>query len=245
MKNSKNQIGRRDFLKTVGLATPFFLAGSAMAAGEETNSLSDKNSVSRTKEMPADLVIIGGGMGGCSAALAAARNGLNVILTEETDWIGGQITQQAVPPDENKWVETFGGTRSYQKFRTGIRDFYRRNYPLTEKSLAEKYFNPGNCWVSRIGCEPRVASGGALRNARAVSRQWAVANFVESQGRQRCDRPRPGRSRECSGFGFWSRNRFACAVFRRCDGAGRLAAADQNGICDRSRIAQTKRRARC
>ncbi|MEI6198106.1 MAG: FAD-dependent oxidoreductase, partial [Verrucomicrobiota bacterium] len=111
----------------------------------------------RAHEMAADLVIIGGGMGGCAAALAAARNGLNVIMTEETDWIGGQITQQAVPPDENKWIETFGGTRSYQQLRTGIRDFYRRNYPLTEKARTDKYFNPGNCWVSRIGCEPRVA----------------------------------------------------------------------------------------
>jgi hypothetical protein len=107
--------------------------------------------------MAADLVIIGGGLGGCSAALAAARNGLNVVITEETDWIGGQITQQAVPPDENKWIETFGGTRSYQQFRTGIREYYRRNYPLTTKARDNKYLNPGNCWVSRIGCEPRVA----------------------------------------------------------------------------------------
>lgn len=157
MKNSENQIGRRDFLKTVGLAAPLILAGSATAAGEETNSLSVKNSVPCTKEIAADFVVIGGGLGGCAAALAAARNGLNVIMTEETGWIGGQITQQAVPPDENKWIETFGGTRSYQKFRTGIRDFYRRNYPLTDKSLTDMYFNPGNCWVSRIGCEPRVA----------------------------------------------------------------------------------------
>jgi hypothetical protein len=40
--------------------------------------------------------------------------------------------------------------------RTGIRDYYRRNYPLTEKARAEKYLNPGNCWVSRVAGEPRV-----------------------------------------------------------------------------------------
>ena len=157
MKNSANQIGRRDFLKTVGLAAPLmFTATNAVIAGE-TNSVPLNMVSSRPKELSADLVIIGGGLGGCAATLAAVRNGLNVILTEETDWIGGQITQQAVPPDENKWIETFGGTRSYQKFRTGIREFYRRNYPLTEKARADKYFNPGNCWVSKIGCEPRVA----------------------------------------------------------------------------------------
>ena len=157
MKNSENKFDRRDFLKSIGLAAPLILAAPAAVVAQETNSAPVKNLSPRAKELSADLIIIGGGLGGCAAALAAARNGINVILTEETDWIGGQISQQAVPPDENKWIETFGGTRSYQKFRTGIRDFYRRNYPLTEKARADKYLNPGDCWVSRLGCEPRVA----------------------------------------------------------------------------------------
>jgi hypothetical protein len=157
MKNSINQLGRRDFLKSLGLAAPLILTGVPTMAAEETNSATSAAPARRTQELAADLVVIGGGMGGCAAALAAARNGLNVILTEETDWIGGQWTAQVVPPDENKWIETFGGTRSYQKLRTGVRDFYRRNYPLTDKARADKYFNPGSSWVSRIGCEPRVA----------------------------------------------------------------------------------------
>jgi hypothetical protein len=156
-KKSGNQFGRRDFLKTACLAAPLFLTTPATVDAEEIHSAKTKPLSSRAKEISADLVIIGGGFGGCAAALAAARNGLNVIVTEETDWIGGQITQQAVPLDENKWVETFGGTRSYHKFRDGIREFYRRNYPLTEKARADKLLNPGNCWVTRLACEPRVA----------------------------------------------------------------------------------------
>ncbi len=156
-KKQPSELGRRDFLKTVGLATPLILAAPAMVAGCATRDHLTHISPGHAKEMSADLVIIGGGLGGCAAALAAARNGLNVILTEETDWIGGQITAQAVPPDENRWIETFGASASYQKFRTGIRDYYRRNYPLTEKARAEKFLNPGHCWVTRIGGEPHVA----------------------------------------------------------------------------------------
>ena len=52
------------------------------------------------KELSCDIAVIGGGIGGCAAALAALRNGMRVILTEETDWIGGQLPSQAVPPDE-------------------------------------------------------------------------------------------------------------------------------------------------
>jgi len=58
--------------------------------------------------MRADMAVIGGGLGGCAAALAAIRMGRRVVLTEETDWIGGQLTQQAVPPDEHRWIERFG-----------------------------------------------------------------------------------------------------------------------------------------
>ena len=62
------------------------------------------------RELSADVVIVGAGVGGVAAAIAAARGGLSVILTEETDWIGGQLTSQAVPPDEHPWIEERGGT---------------------------------------------------------------------------------------------------------------------------------------
>ena len=104
-----------------------------------------------------DLVVAGGGLGGCMAALAALRNGLRVVLTEETDWIGGQLTQQGVPPDEHRWIESFGGNRSYREFRSAIRDYYRRHYPLTEAARAQWNLNPGEGSVSRLCHEPRVA----------------------------------------------------------------------------------------
>ncbi|RYG67018.1 FAD-dependent oxidoreductase, partial [bacterium] len=69
------------------------------------------------QELHADIAIIGGGTGGVAAALAALRAGKSVILTEETDWIGGQFTSQAVPPDEHPWIEQFGCTRSYRRLR--------------------------------------------------------------------------------------------------------------------------------
>ena len=66
-----------------------------------------------------DVAIIGGGLGACAAALAAARLGRRVILTEETHWVGGQLTNQAVPPDEHPWIEEFGATASYRALRRG------------------------------------------------------------------------------------------------------------------------------
>jgi hypothetical protein len=104
-----------------------------------------------------DIAIIGGGLGACAAALAAARLGRRVILTEETLWIGGQLTNQAVPPDEHPWIEEFGATVSYRELRRGIRDFYRSHLPLTTTARADSRLNPGNGWVSRLCHDPRVA----------------------------------------------------------------------------------------
>jgi hypothetical protein len=108
-------------------------------------------------ELSADVVICGGGLGGCAAALAALRNNLNVIITEETDWVGGQISQQGVPPDEHPWIETCGSTKLYRDFRTSIRLYYKQNYPLTETARADNYLNPGDGSVSKLCHEPKVA----------------------------------------------------------------------------------------
>ncbi len=109
------------------------------------------------QEQSADIVIIGGSTGGCAAALAAAKAGCKVIMTEETSWIGGQLTNQAVPPDEHRWIEQFGCTRSYRKFRNSVRQYYLRNFPVTEQARRMTGFNPGTANVSRISHEPRVA----------------------------------------------------------------------------------------
>lgn len=130
---------RRDFLKHAGalLALPI---GAAIGS-----------------EIRCDVAVIGGGVGGVAAALAALRNGQRVALTEETDWIGGQLTSQAVPPDEHAWIESFGCTRAYRAYRDGVREYYRRHYPLTEIARATPQLNPGSATVSRIAHEPRVS----------------------------------------------------------------------------------------
>ncbi len=104
-----------------------------------------------------DLLIVGGGTGGCAAALAACRHGLRVLMTEPCEWIGGQLTSQAVPPDEHRWIEMHGGTDSYENFRDAVRAYYRQHYPLTSQARNTRNLNPGEGWVSRICHEPKVS----------------------------------------------------------------------------------------
>lgn len=144
------RLRRRDFLRRVALAGAAGWAGSSMGwrAGAAD---------APWRELEADVVVCGGGLGGVAAALAACRHGLRVVLTEETDWLGGQMTAQGVPPDEHAWIERFGCTRSYRALRDGIRQYYRANLPLTDSARSQVFLNPGLGSVSRLCCEPRIA----------------------------------------------------------------------------------------
>lgn len=108
-------------------------------------------------QLDTSVLVVGGGLGGIAAALAALRLGQHVVLTEESPWLGGQLTAQGVPPDENAWIETFGGTSSYRTLRNEIRDHYRRFFPLGESAKAAAALNPGDGRVSPLCHEPRAA----------------------------------------------------------------------------------------
>jgi hypothetical protein len=136
-------MNRRDFIG-------FGAIGSGIFAFDSKSFFSVGN------EATADLVITGGSLGGCAAALAALRNGLKVILTEETDFIGGQLTSQGVPPDEHQWIEIQGSTKTYRQLRINIREYYKKNRPLTDDAAANPKLNPGNGLVSALCCEPSV-----------------------------------------------------------------------------------------
>ena len=78
----------------------------------------------KTAGLDCDVCIAGGGMGGVAAALAALHRGVRVVMTEPTDWIGGQLTQQAVScPDEHPYIAEFGCTKRYRALREGVRQF--------------------------------------------------------------------------------------------------------------------------
>lgn len=109
------------------------------------------------KTMNFDVVIFGGSLGGTLAAYSAAKSGKSVGLFEKTEWIGGQLTSQAVPPDEHKWIEETGCSATYRAYRNAVRNYYR-NHPMIADELKNKeFFCPGGSTVSRISHPPRLA----------------------------------------------------------------------------------------
>ncbi|MBR4172235.1 MAG: FAD-dependent oxidoreductase [Kiritimatiellae bacterium] len=83
-------IQRRSFLTGTGALTLSGLAASASQAATPAVSASGGYS--------AQLVVVGGGPAGVCAAIAAARNGADVLLLEQGGCLGGMATQGLVNP---------------------------------------------------------------------------------------------------------------------------------------------------
>ncbi len=103
------------------------------------------------------IVIVGAGMSGIAAAVAASEAGADVLLLEPTSWLGGQLTAQMAPPDEHRRIERLGATDRYRRLRHLIRQHYRQDPRLMERARAVPALNPGGGWVSPLSHEPLVA----------------------------------------------------------------------------------------
>ena len=116
--------------------------------------------VNRMRLIETEVAVIGGSLGGVAAALAALGGGARVVVTESTDWLGGQLTSQGVSaPDEHPLIEQFGGTARYSELRARVRQHYREHHGAPAVMPNGAPLNPGNGWVSRLCFEPRVGVG--------------------------------------------------------------------------------------
>ncbi|MGA7340700.1 MAG: FAD-dependent oxidoreductase [Terracidiphilus sp.] len=90
-------------------------------------------------EQSADVVIVGAGTGGVSAALQAARLGAQVALLEETDWIGGQMAT-AADSTMNEGGATTLESGLYAEFLEHMRAYYQAR----GKSVGTCYWKDSN-----------------------------------------------------------------------------------------------------
>ena len=92
-----------------------------------------------------DILVIGGGASGCACACQAARCGLNVVMVEESSWVGGMITAAG--------VSAFDGNKN--AIASGIFLEFRR--ALEEHYGGEEAVKTG--WISDTCFTPRAAEG--------------------------------------------------------------------------------------
>ncbi|OUL32193.1 FAD-dependent oxidoreductase [Nostoc sp. 106C] len=91
----------------------------------------------------ADVLVVGGGVGGTAAAIQAARRGAKTILVSEFSWLGGMLTSAGVSvPDGNE----------LEAFHTGLWGEFLREL---------QHRQPGgldHSWVSFFSFDPRIGA---------------------------------------------------------------------------------------
>ena len=91
-----------------------------------------------------DIIIAGGGTGGISAAIQAARMGASVLVIEPSTWIGGQATAAGVSTMDDMSRQKSG---IYEEFINRIKSYYDSR----GKSMGTCY------WDSRtLAFEPHI-----------------------------------------------------------------------------------------
>src|SRR5262245_31563266 len=112
---------RRNFFKQLGMMLAGSLSTKA-ATGEDESSLvalsqpsAIQNSVQEDEVIKADydLIVVGGGISGTSAAISAARNGMRVALVHERSMLGGNSSSEVkLYPENNSgnqpWIKEGG-----------------------------------------------------------------------------------------------------------------------------------------
>jgi NADPH-dependent 2,4-dienoyl-CoA reductase/sulfur reductase-like enzyme len=93
-------VKRRDFLRDSLLLAAGTTCSSALLAETSSAGLPKQETISLKREVPvrynADVVVIGGGISGVSAACSAALSGVRVILVERFGMLGGSLTTGGV-----------------------------------------------------------------------------------------------------------------------------------------------------
>lgn len=91
----------------------------------------------------ADVLVVGGGVGGTSAAIQAARRGAKTILVSEFAWLGGMLTSAGVSvPDGNE----------LEAFQTGLWGEFLRELQHRQPEGLD------HSWVSFFSFDPRVGA---------------------------------------------------------------------------------------
>lgn len=90
---------RRTFLKSVGLGSGAFFFSPELGLKTSREMIEHKlkaegQDVYRRTELETDIAIIGGGLSGMCAAIAAARNGSSVVLVHDRSRLGGNASSE-------------------------------------------------------------------------------------------------------------------------------------------------------
>ena len=140
-----------------------------------------------------DLLVIGGGAGGLSAAAVAAEAGLSVVLIDERARPGGQFFKQ--PGEAHRFAATIAADRQVAEGRARIDRARRAGVEIVSGAEAWGAFAPHDdrrhdaSAVAVVPATPADRRDGRLRARRAGPGMDAARRHDHGRGPDACSRP--------------------------------------------------------
>ena len=102
-----------------------------------------------------DVLIIGGGAGGTSAAIQAARMGASVQILEKTEWLGGMLTSAGVSAIDGNHRLPSG---IWGEFRQKLYEYYGGPQEVATGWVSHTLFEPsvGNAILTKMAIIPNL-----------------------------------------------------------------------------------------
>ena len=165
-----NMTSRRNFIKRLGMAgLSLFVPAIGSRAGNQIGKSSATYPV-KEDDSVWDVIVVGGGPAGCTAAIAAAREGARTLLIEAMGQLGGMGTIGLVPT----WSPFSDGERIiYRGLAMTIFEEARKGVPHVKASQVN--WVPINAEYLMRVYDRLVQLQGARCSSSHVSVQWRSA----------------------------------------------------------------------
>ena len=128
------------------------------------------------------LLIIGGGASGTTAAVQAARMGVKTLVIEETEWLGGMLTAAGVSAIDGNHQMPSG---LWGEFRQKLYDYYGGPKAVETGWVSNTLFEPsvGNKILKELAINPNLTIWYKTewRNVTRTGTKWTVETFVKGK----------------------------------------------------------------
>lgn len=161
------------------------VSGSAKQTHGERTARGEHGALgARLAEYHTQLLVVGGGASGTTAAIQASRMGVKTLIIEETEWLGGMLTSAGVSAIDGNHQLPSG---LWAEFRQKLYDHYGGPKAVETGWVSNTLFEPseGNKILKELARNPNLSIWYKTewKNITRVGQGWKVESYAKGKRR--------------------------------------------------------------